>query len=98
MATPSPPSLSKTLSDKASNLLHKVNDAQAIYNPVTQLLDTYLSSEEVLALPTRSRKLLTALCLEFKATTERHFDALITGHHPPPESLRTPPPTLRYPL
>ncbi|EDO02272.1 predicted protein [Sclerotinia sclerotiorum 1980 UF-70] len=51
MATPSPPNLSKTLSDKASNLLNKVNDAQSIFNPVTQLLDTYLGSEEVRALP-----------------------------------------------
>ncbi|EDN99184.1 predicted protein [Sclerotinia sclerotiorum 1980 UF-70] len=74
MATPSPPNLSKTLSDKASNLLNKVNDAQSIFNPVTQLLDTYLSSKEVRALPSSSRKLLTSLCLEFKATIEQYFD------------------------
>ncbi|APA07556.1 hypothetical protein sscle_03g023260 [Sclerotinia sclerotiorum 1980 UF-70] len=82
MATPSPPNLSKTLSDKASNLLNKVNDAQSIFNPVTQLLDTYLGSEEVRALPPSSRKLLTSLCLEFKATIEQHFDAFVTGPKP----------------
>ncbi|APA13903.1 hypothetical protein sscle_12g086730 [Sclerotinia sclerotiorum 1980 UF-70] len=90
MATPSPPNLSKTLSDKASNLLNKVNDAQSIFNPVTQLLDTYLGSEEVRALPPSSRKLLTSLCLEFKATIEQHFDAFVTGH-PPPRGATTPP-------
>ncbi|APA06668.1 hypothetical protein sscle_02g014380 [Sclerotinia sclerotiorum 1980 UF-70] len=82
MATPSPPNLSKTLSDKASNLLNKVNDAQSIFNPVTQLLDTYLGSEEVRALPPSSQKLLTSLCLEFKATIEQHFDTFVTGPKP----------------
>ncbi|KAJ8066633.1 hypothetical protein OCU04_005681 [Sclerotinia nivalis] len=81
MATPS---LSKSLSDRANTLTNKTNDAQAIFGPITTLLDNYLSSNEVLSLPTRSRKLLIALCLDFKATTERYFDVLITGHHPPP--------------
>ncbi|APA07481.1 hypothetical protein sscle_03g022510 [Sclerotinia sclerotiorum 1980 UF-70] len=70
MATPSPPNLSKTLFDKASNLLNKVNDAESIFNPITQLLDIYLDSEEVRALPPSSRKLLTSICLEFKTIVE----------------------------
>ncbi|KAJ8068294.1 hypothetical protein OCU04_003857 [Sclerotinia nivalis] len=84
MATPN---LSKSLSDRANILTNKANNAQTIFGPIITLLDNYLSFNEVLSLSTKSRKLLIALCLDFKATIERHFDALITGHHPPPPEL-----------
>ncbi|RAL67587.1 hypothetical protein DID88_008340 [Monilinia fructigena] len=93
MANPSPPKLSQSLLDRANALTTKANEAQTIFGPITTLLDSYLSSNEVLSSSTRSRKLLTALCLDFKATTERHFDALIAGHYPP-----APIPPLPHPL
>ncbi|KAF7879052.1 hypothetical protein EAF04_000252 [Stromatinia cepivora] len=83
MALASPPKLSQSLLDRANALTAKVNDGQAIFGPVASLLDKYLDSKEVSTLPARSRKLLTALCLDFKASTERHFDALISGSHLP---------------
>ncbi|APA11190.1 hypothetical protein SS1G_11400 [Sclerotinia sclerotiorum 1980 UF-70] len=83
MANPSPPKLSQSLVDRANALTTKANEAQTIFGPITTLLDSYLSSNEVLSSSARSRKLLTALCLDFKATTERYFDVLIAGHYPP---------------
>ncbi|KAJ8058461.1 hypothetical protein OCU04_012649 [Sclerotinia nivalis] len=95
MASTGTPKLSQTLLDRANALTAKANDGQAIFGSITSLLDKYLDSKEVLTLLARSRKLLTALCLDFKASIEKHFDALISGAHPPRviANVATPPVT-----